>query len=321
MKLVVQIPALNEEITIADVISRIPKDFAGITEVQVLVVDDGSTDRTAELAREAGAIVVSHETCKGVGFAFRTGVSESSKLNADIIVTIDADGQFDPNDISKVIAPIIDGNADFVTASRFMDNELAPVMPKAKRFGNDMIAHWLSSMIKKKFFDVSCGFRAYSRDAYLRLLLLGDFTYTHETFLTLAFNRLRIEEVPVKIRGVREHGKSRVASNLFNYGWRAATIILKTYRDYKPLKFFGILSFISFVLAVGFFSFLMFVKVTTGMFTPHKWSGVTGLLFLIGAFSLFFIGMVADMLDRIRVAQDETLFRVKKIEYSLNKNS
>lgn len=321
MKLVVQIPALNEEITIADVISRIPKEFVGITEVQVLVVDDGSTDRTAELAREAGAIVVSHEACKGVGFAFRTGVAESSKLHADIIVTIDADGQFDPKDIVKVIAPIIDGKADFVTASRFMDDDLAPVMPKTKRFGNDMIAHWLSSMIKKKFYDVSCGFRAYSRDAYLRLLLLGDFTYTHETFLTLAFNRLRIEEVPVKIRGVREHGKSRVASNLFNYGWRATTIILKTYRDYKPMRFFGILSSISLIISSVFFIFLIFVKITTGMFTPHKWSGVAGLLFFIGAFSLFFIGMVADMLDRIRVAQDETLFRVKKIEYSLNKKS
>jgi glycosyltransferase involved in cell wall biosynthesis len=321
MKLVVQIPALNEEITIADVIKRIPKQFDGVDEIQVLVVDDGSTDNTAQLAREVGAIVVSHETCKGVGAAFRTGVSKSSELNADVIVTIDADGQFDPNDISKVIAPVINGSADFVTASRFMDEDLAPVMPKAKRFGNDMIAHWLSSMIKKKFFDVSCGFRAYSRNAYLRLMLLGDFTYTHETFLTLAFNRLRIEEVPVKIRGVREHGKSRVASNLFNYGWRAATIILKTYRDYRPLRFFGMLSAVAFLVSVCFFGFLMSVKITTGMFTPHKWSGVVGLMFLIGAFSLFFIGMVADMLDRIRVAQDETLFRVKKIEYSLNKKS
>jgi glycosyltransferase involved in cell wall biosynthesis len=321
MKLVVQIPALNEEITIADVIKRIPKQFDGVDEIQVLVVDDGSTDNTAQFAKEVGAIVVSHETCKGVGAAFRTGVSKSSELNADVIVTIDADGQFDPNDISKVIAPIINGSADFVTASRFMDEDLAPVMPKAKRFGNDMIACWLSSMIKKKFFDVSCGFRAYSRDAYLRLMLLGDFTYTHETFLTLAFNRLRIEEIPVKIRGVREHGKSRVASNLFNYGWRAATIILKTYRDYRPLRFFGMLSAVAFLVSVCFFGFLMSVKITTGMFTPHKWSGVVGLLFLIGAFSLFFIGMVADMLDRIRVAQDETLFRVKKIEYSLNKKS
>jgi glycosyltransferase involved in cell wall biosynthesis len=321
MKLVVQIPALNEEITIADVIKRIPKQFDGVDEIQVLVVDDGSTDKTVQFAKEVGAIVVSHETCKGVGAAFRTGVSKSSELNADVIVTIDADGQFDPTDISKVIAPIINGSADFVTASRFMDEDLAPIMPKAKRFGNDMIACWLSSMIKKKFFDVSCGFRAYSRNAYLRLMLLGDFTYTHETFLTLAFNRLRIEEIPVKIRGVREHGKSRVASNLFNYGWRAATIILKTYRDYRPLKFFGMLSVIAFLISVCFFGFLMSVKISTGMFTPHKWSGVVGLLFLIGAFSLFFIGMVADMLDRIRVAQDETLFRVKKIEYSLNKKS
>jgi len=321
MKLVVQIPALNEEITIADVINRIPKSFNGIDEIQVLVVDDGSTDQTAKFASEAGAIVVSHETCKGVGSAFRTGVSKSSELSADIIVTIDADGQFDPNDISQVIEPIVEGRADFVTASRFMDADLAPVMPKTKRFGNDMIACWLSAMIKKKFYDVSCGFRAYSRNAYLRLMLLGDFTYTHETFLTLAFNRIIIEEVPVKIRGVREHGKSRVASNLFNYGWRAATIILKTYRDYKPLKFFGMLSLSSLLFSICFFGFLMSVKINTGMFTPHKWSGVVGLLFLVGAFSLFFIGMVADMLDRIRVAQDETLFRVKKIEYFLNKKS
>jgi glycosyltransferase involved in cell wall biosynthesis len=237
MKLVVQIPALNEAITIKEVIESIPRDISGIDEVDVVVVDDGSTDATADLAREAGAQVVRHEKPRGVGAAFRSGIDKSGTLGADIICTIDADMQFNPADIPKLVEPIARGEADFVTASRFKDPKLIPSMPKAKKWGNDFMARWISALTKKRFYDVSCGFRAYSRNAYLRLVLTGDFTYTHETFLCLAYAQVPMLEVPIKVRGEREHGESRVANNLFNYGWSTASIILKTYRDYRPLRF------------------------------------------------------------------------------------
>jgi glycosyltransferase involved in cell wall biosynthesis len=314
MKLVVQIPALNEEKTVSDVIRSIPREFAGVDEIQVVVVDDGSTDRTGELAAQAGAVVVRHEQRRGVGAAFRSGIERSQALGADIVVTIDADGQFNPQDISRVIEPILKNEADFVTASRFADPALIPEMSAVKKWGNDFMARWISALIGRRFHDVSCGFRAYSRNAYLRLILLGDFTYTHETFLSLAFSRVPIAEVPIRVRGTREHGTSRVASNLLNYGWRTATIILKTYRDYRPLRFFGSIAAVLFTLAICFFAFLLSVKLRTGMLTPHKWAGFVSAALAGSALLVYLIGLVAEMLDRMRVAQDEVLFRVRRME-------
>lgn len=317
MKLIVQLPALNEEKTIAQVIASLPRNMDGIDEVGVVVVNDGSTDRTAELARAAGAVVVSHERPRGVGAAFRSGLMKSAELGADIIVTIDADGQFNASDIPKLIAPILRGECEFVTGSRFVDPALVPEMPKVKRWGNDAIARWVSSIIKIRFYDVSCGFRAYSRDAYLRLVLMGDFTYTHEVFLSLAFAHVPIKEVPVVVRGVREHGKSRVASNLFRYGWRTASIILKTYRDYRPLKFFSKIAGVLALLGFSFLAFLGWFWWATGGFSPHKWAGFVGGSFMATGIFIFIIGVVAEMLDRIRIAVDEALFRIKRVEVQL----
>lgn len=174
MKLVIQMPALNEEASIAQVLRSLPSTLPGIDEIVRLVVDDGSTDRTAELARAEGAVVVSHPRNLGVGMAFRTGIAKATELGADIVVTIDSDGQFNVNDIPVLLAPILAGEADFVTASRFLDPALVPEMPAAKRWGNDVIARWLSAITKQTYRDVSCGFRAYSRNAFLRLNLLGS---------------------------------------------------------------------------------------------------------------------------------------------------
>ncbi|MBP7275036.1 MAG: glycosyltransferase family 2 protein [Kiritimatiellae bacterium] len=314
MRLIVQIPALNEDRTIADVIRSIPATIPGVDEIRVLVVDDGSTDRTSELARAAGAEVIRHPERQGVGAAFRTGINRAMDLCADVVVTIDADGQFNPADIPEVIRPIVENRADFVTASRFMDPARAPRMPKAKRWGNDFIARWISGLVNQKFYDVSCGFRAYNRNAFLRLVLLGDFTYTHETFLSLAFARVRICEVPMLVRGVREHGTSRIASNLFRYGARTATIILKTYRDYQPLRFFGWIATVCLVPALGLGAFLLWWWATTGGFSPHKWAGFASATLLGLAMATFLVGVVAEMLDRLRIAQDELVFRVRRLE-------
>ena len=132
MKLVVQLPALNEEQTVAEVIRRIPRKIPGVDEIIVIVVDDGSTDRTGDLARKEGAILVRHDQPRGVGAAFRSGVQKAAELGADIIVTIDADGQFDPEDIPRLTDPLVQGEVDFVTASRFLEKEFIPDMPAIK---------------------------------------------------------------------------------------------------------------------------------------------------------------------------------------------
>jgi len=317
VKLVVQIPALNEERTIGDVIGRVPRAIPGADEVAVVVVDDGSTDRTAAIARAAGAFVVRHESRRGVGAAFRDGLEASMELGADVIVTIDADGQFNPEDIPTVAGPVLRGEADFVTASRFADPSLEPEMPAVKRWGNAMMSRWVSHLTGRTFHDVSCGFRAYGPEAFLRLVLLGDFTYTHETFLALAFAGVRMEEVPVRVRGVREFGESRVAGNLWTYGWRTASIILKTYRDYRPLRFFGWLAVVPGGLAAAMLAFLIGWRLWSGGFSPHKWAGFVAAGLGGAALLVFLIGVVAEMLDRVRSAQDELLYRVRRLERRL----
>ena len=146
-----------------------PRKLDGIDEIGWVVVDDGSTDNTGELAAQRGAVVVRHDRPRGVGAAFRSGLTRSLRLNADIIVTLDADGQFDSGDIPKLVAPILADKADFVSASRFKDSSLTPDMPYAKRWGNRVIARWLSRMMGQTFYDVSCGFRVYARQAALSL--------------------------------------------------------------------------------------------------------------------------------------------------------
>ncbi len=316
MKLVVIIPALNEEKTIGNVIGDIPEEISGINETDVIVVDDGSTDATCQVAEAAGATVISHPTNLGVGTALHTGIEAALKRGADIIVNIDGDGQFDPKTIPLLIRHILENQADFATASRFKNPEYIPEMPRIKKWGNRCIAWLISLLTGQKFHDVSCGYRAYSRDTALRLNLFGKFTYTQETFLDLAFRGLRIVEIPMQIRGQREFGKSRVASNLFRYAINSSKIILRAFRDYKPLRFFGFLAALSGIMGLGFLIFLFGHYVSAGQFTPHKWAGFVGASFIALAAIIWVVGLLGDMLDRIRVNQEEMLYYQRKRELS-----
>ncbi len=319
MRLIIQLPALNEAASIGAVLGALPTELAGIEEIRVVVVDDGSTDDTGRIALEHGAVVVRHERPRGVGAAFRTGLARSIAFYPDVIVTMDADGQFNPGDIATLIAPILAGEAEFVSASRFKDPAFEPTMPRAKRWGNGVIARWLSYMTGQTFHDVSCGFRAYSRKAFLRLDPQGDFTYTHEVFLSLAFAGLRIREVPVSVRGVREHGQSRVAGNLLRYAWRAGAIILATYRDYRPMAFFG---WISAVLGVGGIVALSFLGghwLRTGAFFPYKVVGFAGGALCGAALLVALMGVVSSMLVRVRSGVEMALFRTGDLEHQVRR--
>ncbi|MEX2015865.1 MAG: glycosyltransferase family 2 protein [Candidatus Hydrogenedentales bacterium] len=306
------IPALNEAATIADVIARVPRDIPGINEVFVLVVDDGSTDETATLARNAGAEVVSHSVNKGVGAAFQTGVERALGMGAEYVVNMDGDGQFNPDDIRKLLAPLLEQRAEVATASRFMDPSLRPEMTRIKLYGNRMMSRLISRLCGKRFYDVSCGFRAYTRDALLRLNLFGAFTYTQETFLDLTFKGVPIQEVPVQVRGTREFGRSRVASNLFTYAFQTGKIIFRSYRDYRPMHLFGGIAAMLFLLSLALGAFFIGHYFVRGTFSPHIWAGMTsGALLGLGTLS-FITGLVADMLARMRVNQERMLYLLKK---------
>ncbi len=312
VSLLVVIPALNESRTITDVIRRIPRSIPGITEVSILIVDDGSTDDTVELARAAGAQVVSHPRNRGVGSAFQTGVERAIASGADYLLTLDGDGQFAPEDSYAVLKPLLDGQAGMATASRFADPALYPEMSRVKFYGNQMMSRLISSLCGKRFYDVSCGFRAYSRDAFLNLNLFGSFTYTQETFLDLTFKEVEIREVPVRIRGTREFGKSRVASSIARYAFQSAKIIFRSYRDYHPMRLFGAIASILAALGLVLAIFLLIHYLLNGQFTPHIWAGMTSGA-LIGLSALMFItGLIADMLARIRINQERMLFLLKK---------
>ena len=309
LSLLVTIPALDEEKTVGDIVRRVPREIPGVGSVEVVVVDDGSRDETGERAATAGAQVIRHATPRGVGAAFHTGLAYGIEQGVDLIVSIDADGQFDPADIPALIAPVVSGAADFSTASRFIDPSLIPDMPGIKLWGNRMMSRLISRLAGQRFYDVSCGMRCYSRVAALQLHLLGHFTYTQEALLNLANKQMRIVEVALRVRGERSHGHSRVADNLWRYGLRSALIIFRAYRDHHPLRFFGCVAIALMIPALLLAGFLLIHYVQTGNFSPHKWAGFSAVALASLSILMGQIGLIGDMLNRHRVYLEELLYR------------
>ncbi|MBN1912029.1 MAG: glycosyltransferase family 2 protein [Pirellulales bacterium] len=315
-RLVVILPALNEEATIQDVVRRIPREMAGIAETHVIVIDDGSMDHTAALAREAGAAVVSHPTNRGVGAAFATGIDAALLAGADVIVNMDSDGQFRPEDIPALVRPIVEQDYGFVTCTRFSDPDYIPEMPWIKKWGNRMMCRLVNWVIwNASFTDVSCGFRAYSRETALRLNLFGDFTYTQETFVDLAAKKIRMTEVPLRVRGVREFGSSRVASNLHKYAMETFPIIVRAMRDTRPLKFFGTLAMVFFVLGTILGGFVSVWWLSTGRTSPWTSLITLGIGFVILGVLIAIMALIADQVGRVKKTQEEMLSRVREQQY------
>lgn len=318
MKLCILIPAFNEEKTINNIIQLIPKTIPGVREIITLVVDDGSRDQTVPLAKDAGAFVVSHPQNRGVGSAFNTGLTKALELGADIMVNIDADGQFSPEEIPLLIAPILAEQADFVVGDRFTQTDARiqkpKEMPTLKYWGNKQMSRLISVLTNQQFNDVSCGFRAYSKEAMLHLNLTGKFTYTQETFLDLANKDITIMSVPIHVTYFSNR-KSRVAYNIWMYFYRTVNIILRAYRDYRPLRFFtGLGAFpFSIGLICGLYTLIHYMR--TGNITPYKSLGLIGLYLVSLAFILWIIGILADMFVRVRLYQEQILYLEKKRRY------
>lgn len=314
MKLAVLLPALNEAATIGAVIRAIPPSLPGITAREVIVVDDGSTDATAAEGRAAGASVVSHGWNRGVGVAFQTGLSTALAQGADLIVHLDADGQFNPEDIPTLLQPLFEERADITTGTRFDNPSLTPTMDPVRLWGNQMVARMVNFVTGQRFTDVSCGFRALTRDAALRLTLFGRFTYTQEMILDAVQKDLRIVEVPLRVRE-RETGASRVYAGPIHYALRSAAILFRSFRDNSPLRVFG--SFATVVGGVGILAGLFVAQhwLRTGQTSPYR-SMVTlsAVLILLGAFFLT-IALLADMLKRQRRLTEEILYLERRRTY------
>lgn len=303
-------PALNEEAAIASVLKSIPKKFFDFYTVDLLVVNDGSIDTTEEIALLNGATVVNHSYNKGLGKAFQTAIEYALKNKADILVSIDADGQFDSNQIINLLQPIVEKKSDFSIGNRFSKGK-PDRMPGIKFWGNKRISEVVSQVTKTKIQDASCGFRAYSRECLLSLNLQGDFTYTHETILDLLNKNFRVAQIPVYVK-YYEDRVSRIAGNLFVYGYKTSMIIFKSLKDYKPLQFFlGIAFFVLFfALLLGGFVFYHWLK--TGMITPYKSFGFIALSLCGMSLVIATLAFIADMLNRIRENQEKILFITKR---------
>ncbi len=315
-KIVIIIPAFNEEKKIGEVIKSLPSSFNGIGERRIVVVDDGSADRTAELAQqEEGVTVIRHLKNKGVGAAVRTGLDYALSQGADLAVNIDADGQFEPKEINSLIDPILTGRADCVIASRFINKDFIPInMPKAKIWGNKAMALIISGLTKNSFYDVSCGFRAYGREAILRINLFGNFTYTQESLIDLYFKGMRIVEVPSVVKYFQDR-KSRVAGNLVAYAIKSLRIIIQTIVNYKPMAFFGSAGLVSILVGTVmdialFIYFLIFSR-----FTPYKFWGVFGGFLVLLGILLVAIALLANMIKRVQMNQESILYYEKKKNY------
>ena len=247
-----------------------------------------------------------------MGGAFHTALTYGLDHGADLIVSLDADGQFNPADIPALIAPVVAGQAEFTTASRFKDPTLTPPMPWTRLWGNRLMSRIISNLTGQRFHDVSCGMRCYGRGAALQLYLLARFTYTQEVFLNLAFREVRIVEVPIRVRGVREFGDSRVAPSLWRYAFRTAAIIVRSYRDYWPLHFFGVIALALLACATALGSFFLVHYARTGQFRPHTWAGVTAGACIGLAALMIHIGLIGDMLHRHRIYLEELLYRQRE---------
>lgn len=307
-------PAKNEEANIAEVINKLPHQIEHVKTIEYLVVDDGCTDHTVEVSRQLGLSVISHNRNRGVGASFQTAVQYALENQADILVGIDADGQFDANEIPKLIDPIVSQKADMVIGNRFANGK-PEIMSPVKYFGNNLIATLIGMISGQKFQDVSCGFRAYNRETLLRLNLFGNFTYTHETILSQLFKEMRIVEIPIFVR-YDENRKSRVASNLFLYAFQSSKIILRVLVDYRPMPFFGALGGIFFGIGTLFEFFLLIYYILNSRFTPYKAFGFIGLGFIIFGLLVFLVAFIADMINRVKLNQEKILYELKKSRYS-----
>ncbi len=314
MKLIVNLPALNEGGNIRETIKKIPKSFEGISKILIQVIDDGSTDNTVEVAKKAGAdIIISHGRNLGLGKMFSTMRDSAIKNNADILVNIDADGQFNPKDIQKIIDPILKGKADIVSADRFSENS-AKDIPFAKDKLNRLAAWIVGSSLDYPVADLTCGFRAHNLESLLRLNTPIGFTYTQETIIDAIGKNLRIIWVPVNVT-YHTTRKSRVVKTIWKYVNNSMKIIIKAFRDIRPMKFFGwpglgllVLSSIALILfLIRYLPEMQFEANRNYLFTSIA-------LFLIGLQFVIF-ALIADMVKNSRILTEELLYKERKKLY------
>ena len=312
MRLVVQIPCYNEEAAIGEVIADVPRDIPGVDEVLVVVVDDGSTDRTARVALEAGAdYVLHHRRNRGLAAAFRTGIDAALRLGADVVVNTDGDRQYAGSDIPRLVEPILLGRSDVVVGDR--EPRRVVHFSQQKRllqgFGSWVVRQLSGTSVP----DAPSGFRALSREAALRLNVVSGYSYTLETLIQAGTQRLAVSSIPIVARPTNR--KSRLARNTFDYVQRSMVTMLRAYAMYQPIRVFLTLSGLLFLAGlIGIGRFIWFYAHNAG--SGHVQSLVLSSVLLIIGFQVGLIGLVADLIAANRRLLEEGLYRLRRLDLS-----
>ncbi|MDA8419554.1 MAG: glycosyltransferase family 2 protein [Desulfobacteraceae bacterium] len=310
MRLIVQIPCLNEEQTLPQTVADIPRQIEGIDQVEVLVIDDGSTDRTVEVAREIGVDhIIRNLNNKGLAASFRIGLDACLRLGADIIVNTDGDNQYQGQDIAKLVAPIVSGQADIVIGDRQTDRIPHFDFHKKilQRFGSAIVRILSGAKVP----DAVSGFRAFSREAAMQLNILTHYSYTVETLLQAGKRNLAVASVHVGTNPKTR--ESRLVKNIPSFVINQFNTMARMYAMHQPLRYFFIISLlIMLVGAVPMIRFLIFYF--EGQSDGHIQSLILGGALLMIGFQVLAIGFLGDVISFNRRLIEEVLVRVKRIE-------
>jgi glycosyltransferase involved in cell wall biosynthesis len=316
MKLIIQIPCYNEECTLPLTVKDLPVKIDGIAEIEYLIINDGSSDRTTEIARESGVHhIVSFPNNRGLAKSFMAGIDACLRLGADIIVNTDGDNQYKGQDIEKLVQPILEGKAEIVVGDRQVENieHFSYFKKKLQKTGS-----WVVRLTSgTKVADATSGFRAYSREAALRLNALSDFSYTLETIIDAGRRKTAIHNVKVDTN--EKLRDSRLYKGAWNYLEKSATTIIRTYSMFKPLRVFLPLGVI--IFSIGFIIGLRYIYFfSIGQGAGNVQSLILSSVLLTSGVQLVVFGLLADAIAANRKIIDELLYRAKRRDYDNESN-
>jgi glycosyltransferase involved in cell wall biosynthesis len=314
VKLIIQIPCLNEEEQLPTTLADLPRVVPGFEDVEWLVIDDGSTDRTVEVARAHGADhIVKLTNNKGLASAFQAGLDAALKLGADVIVNTDADNQYSAKDIPALVAPIVAGEADMVIGDRSVMTieHFSPAKKRLQRVGSWVVRHASDTGVP----DATSGFRAYNREAALGLTVVSTFTYTLESLIQAGKSLVAVDHVPV---GTNDKTReSRLFKSMSSYIGRNIVAIFRIYTGYEPLKVFSWMAAVVFVGSLLAWTPFLWGWLVDGDRSGHLQSIVLGGVLMMAAVQIFVLGVLADLIASHRVVTQRTLERVRRIELEL----
>ena len=312
MKLIIQIPCLNEAKTLEVALNDLPRHIDGVDEIEYLIIDDGSTDNTAEVARRWGVNYIVHfKKNRGLALGFMAGLDACLRNGADIIVNTDADNQYRGEDIEKLVRPILEGRSDIVIGARPINEteHFSPLKKKLQHLGSWVVRKASKSTIP----DAPSGFRAISREAALRLNVTNEYTYTLETIVQAGRERIPMESVPIRTNG--ELRPSRLFHSMFGYVKRSIVTILRAYVMYKPMRFFTIVGAIPFLAGLGL-GIRFIVCFCNGEGSGHIQSLILASTLLMLGFMTFVVGFLADTVAANRKILEDVQYHARRADYA-----